>query len=446
MGNIITLQVGQCGNQIGSEFWEKVCKEHGLSNSGEVLQQRSNDRKDAFFYESYDGRYFPRGILIDLEPRVISSVTNEKPHLFSPENVWVGAESRGAGNVWSSGYQQGKENRESLLEIIQKESESSDFLDGFMLFHSVGGGTGSGLGSYLLEEIRDCMPKTSIFTVSIFPNNTEVSESVVQPYNTVLTLHRLMQQTDGVIAMDNGSLTSVVGDALKLSSPNLAYTNKLASSVAAASTATLRFPGSRFSDVSTLLSMASPIKGCHFLVPSYSPFIDPGTNTIRKTTCLDVQRRLILPKSRLVNFEESETNRVLSAVNIMMGVDAGEIEKSMQRLRQREVVKFAPWAPANIQMAISKSPCSSISGLLLSNTTGFGRTLQKITTQYDILKKRNAFLDMYKREGDEYIEEFEPARESVQWIMDEYRKAELSNYPEVCNMQAERQNPQELLQ
>ncbi|KAI5125899.1 tubulin gamma [Nematocida parisii] len=430
MGNVITLQVGQCGNQIGNEFWEKVCSEHGISSSGEVLTHTTADRKDTFFYESYDGRYFPRGILIDLEPRVVTSITSSKPHLFSPENIWVGAESRGAGNVWSSGYQQGKESQDALLEIIQKEAESSNFLDGFILFHSLGGGTGSGLGSYLLEEIRDRFPKKTIQTISIFPNNSEVSESVVQPYNTILTLRRLMGSADGVIAMDNGSLTSAIGDALKVSAPTIAHTNKLASSVAAASTVTLRFPGSRFSDMNTLLSAASPIPGCHFLVPSYAPFIESEASTVRKITCLDVQRRLILPKSRLVGFEESETNRVISAVNIMMGVDAGEIEKSMQRIRQREAVRFAPWTPPNIQVAIAKSPNKSISGLLLTNTTGFSRTLQKISAQYDVLKRRNAFLDMYRKEGDEYIEEFEPAREAVQEIIDEYRKAELSNYPE----------------
>ncbi|KAH9385626.1 tubulin gamma [Nematocida major] len=431
MGNIITLQVGQCGNQIGSEFWEKVCTEHGISDTGEVMCDRGNDRKDTFFYESYDGRHFPRGILIDLEPRVVSSITQEKPHLFSPENIWVGAESRGAGNVWSSGYQQGKENQEFLLEMIHKEAESSDLLDGFILFHSVGGGTGSGLGSYLLEEIRDRLPKKAVQTVSIFPNNSEMSESVVQPYNTILTLRRLMQQADGVIAMDNGSLSSVIGDTLKVSTPTMAHTNKLASSVAAASTSTLRFPGSRFSDISTLLAMASPITGCHFLAPSYSPFIENSTGNIRKTTCLDVQRRLVLPKSRLIGFEESETNKVISSINIMMGTDAGEVEKSLMRLRQKEVINFAPWAPASIQMAISKAPCESVSGLLLTNSTGFSRTLQKISAQYDALKKRNAFLDMYKKEGNEYINEFEPAREAAQWIIDEYRRAELSNYPEM---------------
>lgn len=28
---IITLQLGQCGNQIGSEFWKQLCAEHGIA-------------------------------------------------------------------------------------------------------------------------------------------------------------------------------------------------------------------------------------------------------------------------------------------------------------------------------------------------------------------------------------------------------------------------------
>lgn len=31
---IITLQVGQCGNQIGMEFWKQLCLEHGISKDG----------------------------------------------------------------------------------------------------------------------------------------------------------------------------------------------------------------------------------------------------------------------------------------------------------------------------------------------------------------------------------------------------------------------------
>lgn len=68
-----------------------------------------------------------------------------------------------------------------------------------MLLHSIAGGTGSGLGSYLLETLNDRYPKKLIQTYSVFPNNEEVSDVVVQPYNSILTLKRLTLNADCVV-------------------------------------------------------------------------------------------------------------------------------------------------------------------------------------------------------------------------------------------------------
>ena len=88
---IVTVQLGQCGNQstslsqrnyyitdrsitVGSVFWQRLCQEHGISNEG-ILEQWTTDggdRKDVFFYQADDEHYIPRALLIDLEPRVRS--------------------------------------------------------------------------------------------------------------------------------------------------------------------------------------------------------------------------------------------------------------------------------------------------------------------------------------------------------------------------------------
>ena len=50
---MVMLQLGQCGNQIGFEFWKKLCKEHGISKEG-ILEEHATeglDRKDVFFYQ-----------------------------------------------------------------------------------------------------------------------------------------------------------------------------------------------------------------------------------------------------------------------------------------------------------------------------------------------------------------------------------------------------------
>lgn len=71
---IITLQAGQCGNQIGSGFWEHLCRDHGIAADGTLqgfaAQNKADDRKDIFFYQADDDHYIPRAILVDLEPRV----------------------------------------------------------------------------------------------------------------------------------------------------------------------------------------------------------------------------------------------------------------------------------------------------------------------------------------------------------------------------------------
>ena len=69
---------------------------------------------------------------------------------------------------------------------------------GFMLLHSIAGGTGSGLGSYLLERMNDRYPKKLIQTYSVFPDPIQ-DNVVVNPYNSVLAMRRLTQNADSVV-------------------------------------------------------------------------------------------------------------------------------------------------------------------------------------------------------------------------------------------------------
>lgn len=159
---LITLQVGQCGNQIGSEFWRQLCVEHGIDSSGrlESFAQEGSDRKDVFFYQADDDHYIPRTVMIDLEPRVVNQIrAGPYANLYNPENVFVSEEGGGAGNNWANGYHMGERVHEGIMEMLDREAEGSDSLEGFILTHAIAGGTGSGLGSYLLERLADRYPK-----------------------------------------------------------------------------------------------------------------------------------------------------------------------------------------------------------------------------------------------------------------------------------------------
>ena len=60
------------------------------------------------------------------------------------------------------GYEEGERVQDEILDMIDREADGSDSLEGFVMTHSIAGGTGSGLGSYLLEALNDRFPKKLI--------------------------------------------------------------------------------------------------------------------------------------------------------------------------------------------------------------------------------------------------------------------------------------------
>mmetsp|Transcript_60472 Transcript_60472/g.153672 ORF Transcript_60472/g.153672 Transcript_60472/m.153672 type:complete len:468 (+) Transcript_60472:77-1480(+) len=437
---IITLQVGQCGNQIGSEFWKQLCAEHGINQRGilEDYATAGDDRKDVFFYQADDEHYIPRALLVDMEPRVINMIQNsEYRELYNPENIFISKDGGGAGNNWAKGFAQAEKVQEEIFEMIDREADGSDSLEGFVLIHSIAGGTGSGVGSYLLENINDRYPKKLIQTYSVFPMlSADTSDVVVQPYNSVLTLKRLTLNADCVVVLDNTALNRIAMDRLKLPNPTFAQINSLVSTVMAASTTTLRYPGYMNNDLIGMLASLIPTPRCHFLMTGYTPLtLDSQTATIRKTTVLDVMRRLLHTKNIMVSCS-TRRGVYVSILNIIQGdVDPTQVHKSLQRIRERKLAKFIKWGPASIQVALSRqSPyiqhAHKVNGLMMANHTAICQLFDRCIKQYDKLRSRNAFLDNYRQEPmfAENLDEFDDAKEVVMSLSDEYKAAESEDY------------------
>lgn len=437
---IITLQVGQCGNQIGMEFWKLLCAEHGINQRG-ILEEYAgsgDDRKDVFFYQADDDHYIPRALLIDLEPRVINSIqSSEYGDLFNPENIFMSKEGGGAGNNWAKGFGNAEKVQDEIFDIIDREADGSDSLEGFVLIHSIAGGTGSGMGSYLLENINERYAKKLIQTYSVFPMmNDDTSDVVVQPYNSVLTLKRLTLNADCVVVLDNTALNRIAADRLKLANPTFTQINSLVSTVMAASTTTLRYPGYMNNDLIGMLASLIPTPRCHFLMTGYTPLsIDRATATVRKTTVLDVMRRLLHTKNIMVSCS-TRRGVYISILNVIQGeVDPTQVHKSLQRIRERKLAKFITWGPASIQVALSRqSPyiqhAHKVNGLMMANHTAISQLFDRSVKQYEKLRSRNAFLDNYRQEAlfSDSLDEFDNAKEVVVSLSEEYKAAEKEDY------------------
>jgi tubulin beta len=89
--------------------------------------------------------------------------------LFRPDNFVFG--QSGAGNNWAKGhYTEGAELVDSVLDVVRKEAESCDCLQGFQITHSLGGGTGAGMGTLLISKIREEYPDRMMCTFSVVPS------------------------------------------------------------------------------------------------------------------------------------------------------------------------------------------------------------------------------------------------------------------------------------
>lgn len=244
-----------------------------------------------FFYQADDEHYIPRALLIDLEPRVINSIQNGfYSNLYNPENFYIAKHGSGAGNNWANGkdnylclllrkligYSEGEKCKEDILEMLDREADGSDSLEGFLMTHSTAGGTGSGLGSYLLECLNDRYPKKLIQTYSVFPNND--ADIVVSPYNCMLTLKRLIQNVDASVIIDNTALQRIATDKLKLQNPTIKQINSIVSTIMCASTTTLRYPGYMNNDLMGLVASLIPTPRCHFLMTGYTPLTVSGAD------------------------------------------------------------------------------------------------------------------------------------------------------------------------
>ena len=401
----------------------------------------ANDNKETFFYQSDDDHYIPRAILLDTEPGVIKNIQGgSHGRLFNQESIFVAGDGSGAGNNWAQGFATGEKHCERICDMIDREAEGADSLDGFMLTHSIAGGTGSGMGSYVLETLSDRFPKKLLQTYSVFP--MEDGDGVnIAPYNSILALKRLTLHADSVVVLDNQALYRVAEDALHLSSPSMAQVNQLVSTVMAASTTTLRFPGFLDNDWAGLLASLVPTPRLHFLLAGCTPVSlsagseDPeAVARVRKTSVSDVMRRLLQPHAALVSCPIQKSGCYLALLNVIQGeVDPGEVHKSLQRIRERQQIKMMGWGPSGIQVALARrSPYlkskNRVSGLLLGNHTSIHKLFQKSASQFDKLRKRNAFLDHYKH----IIDELDDSRHVVQDLIEEYQAAAKPDFLEYC--------------
>uniref|UniRef100_A0A8C0LRV4 Tubulin delta chain n=1 Tax=Canis lupus dingo TaxID=286419 RepID=A0A8C0LRV4_CANLU len=211
--SVVTVQLGQCGNQIGFEVFDALYSDshcpQGLCSERENEAYQASS-KERFFSEEENGVSIARAVLVDMEPKVINQTLSKA----AQSGQWKYAQhscfcqKEGSGNNWAYGYSvHGPRHEESIMNLIQKEVEKCDSLSGFFIIMSMAGGTGSGLGAFVTQNLQDQYSNSLKMNQIIWPYGT--GEVIVQNYNSVLTLSHLYRSSDALLVHENDAIHKI---------------------------------------------------------------------------------------------------------------------------------------------------------------------------------------------------------------------------------------------
>lgn len=479
---VVTIQVGQCGNQVGWRFWDLVLREHVQHNRAGLF-----DESLSSFFRNVDTRHADpleiplgagqhpisalraRSVLVDTEEGVVGQLMRGPlADLFDSRQVLT--DVSGAGNNWAHGSAvYGPQHREAFLECVRRAVGFCDSLQCFSLVHSMGGGTGSGLGTYLLSVLADEYPQIYRFTTAVFPSADD--DVITSPYNAVLAAHALVEHADCVFPIDNAALIDLV-DRVERPLPNQqqrvgALTengsgapragasagarpvappqafdamNNLVAHMLANLTASVRFDGSLNTDLSDITSNLVPYPRLHFLVPALSPLFAVRDVRYRPARLEHMFSDAFASHSQLLRADPRRSRYLACGLLLRGDVAVSDVQRNLARVRAQ--VELAHWNPDGFKTGIcSAQPVGQPYSLLaLSNNCCMAGVLNEMRARFNKLYRRRAHVHHFTQ----YMEasHFDVAHDALRQVAAEYEQIQRATVPTEQQQLVERLTPQ----
>lgn len=445
MRECLSIHIGQAGVQIGDACWELYCLEHGIQPDGFILDGQHNHLEnpnmdyrtaslDTFFHETSAGKHVPRTLFMDLEPTVIDGIRVGKYHsLFHPEQLVNGKED--AANNYARGrYSVGSEVIELVLERIRKLAEQCSGLQGFLIYRSFGGGTGSGFTSLLMERLSVEYCKKTKLEFSVYPS-PRISTAVVEPYNAILTTHSTIEYSDCTFMVDNEAVYNICHRKLGVERPSYASINRLIAQVLSSITASLRFEGPLNVDLIEFQTNLVPYPRIHFPITTLAPIISAEKAYQEHLSVSDITASCFELSNQLVKCDPRLGKYMACCLLYRGDVVPKDVNEAIAAMKSRTSVQFVDWCPTGFKVGINYQPPTVVPGgdlarvqravCMLSNTTAIVEAWARLDHKFDLMYAKKAFLHWYITEGME-LGEFEEAREDLAALEKDYEEVGLS--------------------
>eukprot|EP00882_Tetradesmus_deserticola_P008036 GHRQ01008465.1.p1 GENE.GHRQ01008465.1~~GHRQ01008465.1.p1 ORF type:complete len:484 (+),score=208.82 GHRQ01008465.1:280-1731(+) len=471
---LITVQVGQCGNQIGCRFWELALREHAAHNASGVYDDALSS-----FFRNIDQRQQPplnlpvgngmgaiqslkaRAVVVDMEEGVIQHMLKGPlSELFDSQQLLY--DVSGAGNNWAHGHHgYGPQYRDALLGRLRTAAEAADSLQGFLLLHSLGGGTGSGLGTYLLGLLEEEFPEVFRFSAPVFPS--EDDHVVTSPYDAALAAACLVESASCVLPVENQALaaissrlevatakgTAAAGSGLggpgaakssgsgKPAGGNAAAwdaMNGIAANMLLHLTSSVRFEGTLNTDLNDITMNLVPFPRMHFLLSSLAPLASPKDMAqLAQPRSVDQLFSDVFSREGQLLACDPRSHTCLATALMMRGrLSLNDAQRNIARLRPS--LKMAHWNTEGFKLGLCSQPPVGLpySLLCLSNNCCIADTFSTLMARFDKLYKRKIFVHHYT----EFMEAtgFDAAAECLNGLIAEYRRADSAGPAPVTRM------------
>jgi tubulin alpha len=451
MREVLSIHVGQAGVQIGNSCWELYCLEHGFNEEGykmanpeakegesasQIAEAVENKRRadnssfGTFFSETDSGKHVPRAIFVDLEPTVVDEVRKGKyQRLFHPEQLITGKED--AANNYARGhYTIGRELIDLVLDRTRKLADNCHSLQGFIVFHSFGGGTGSGFSSLLMERMSVDYGKKSKLQFSVYPA-PQVSTAVVEPYNSVLTTHTTLEHSDCAFMVDNEAIYDLCRRNLDVERPFYNNLNRLVAQVVSSITASLRFEGSLNVDLNEFQTNLVPYPRIHFPLVTYAPIISAAKAFHEQFSVSDITNRCFESTNQMVKCDPRKGKYMACCLLYRGDVQPKDVSSAINAIRMKKTIQFVDWCPTGFKVGINNQPPTVVPGgdlskvvravCMLSNTTAISEAWNRLNHKFDLMYSKRAFVHWYVGEGMEEGE-FSEAREDLASLEKDYEE------------------------